>query len=101
MVDAPQKRHENGSDDKSKDIKAQAQAARKASRTLQSLPPSVRSKILHTFATKLQDEDTKKKILAENKKDTDAAEKSDMSSSLKKRLVLNDNKLKTAAEGMT
>lgn len=87
----------HSSSDKHSAIKEQARKARAASRTLQSLSPSVRATILHKFSellTKHKDE-----ILQENKKDTDAADKSDMTSSMKARLVLNDKKLKSCCDG--
>ena len=84
-----------------RDIRSQAQKARAASRLIQSLDVSIRQNILRKFAESLNNRSIREQILQQNKLDTDAVQNDNkMSTSMKARLVLNDKKLSTCADGM-
>ena len=76
----------------------QATAARRAAYRLAIAPEAKRNAILEAMASLVESDSAS--ILAENKKDTDAASANDLAQPLYKRLLLSDSKLATIASSL-
>lgn len=85
-------------EDVSSEARRKALAARNEARTLQMLSHTVRQDILRAMASCLLER--KEELLLANAKDMEAAEKDGISSTLKKRLLLTEEKLTTLATGL-
>ena len=80
------------------EIIAQARGAKRAAEILANLSTEMKDAALEAIATEL--ENSMEEILAENRKDLEAGEKAGLSKALLDRLLLNEARIRSMAEGL-